>query len=774
MIDALELGRPPPLLTLPRRVAFAPLLSFGLLGLLLLSLVFAQRTLESSADESGHTAELRLRIRGVLTSLLDAETGQRGYLLTGDVAYLDPYLRAEGDVPRAIASVDELVAPSELEAARVDTVRRLADHKLAELGQTVVLARSGERERALDIVRSDRGRHTMDELRDVLGAMEADETTRLAHRAAHTRRVGAMMLALSLFAMASLVATVVSYRSARTEAVRERRALAERASLTSQLESSEGRLRRLVDSGLLGVVFFDLEQGILGANDTFLAMTGYRREDVEAGRVELDALRADAPTGQRSARSLRERGVTPTYETRLRRRDGALVTVLAGAALFEGSKDRGVAYMIDITERRVAEDAVLRSARRLAALHALDRAILRADSVEALARAASERVGGILDGALVVVTRFDAARGEAEVLAWEGNPELLPPTRRLGVPPGFSEALAADGFVVRTHGEAHPLWDAGMPAERAACVASVPISAHGDVAGTLDVVGGPGCLFGPDARDVLVEVAAQISVALEQARLREQLRAHAADLEREVEARTAALRRANEDLEAFSYSVSHDLRAPLRGMQGYALALLEDFGPALDEGGRGYAERIAAAAARMETLIEDLLSFGRLSRAELASRPVALSKVVDDALLDMASDIERARAEVVVHREGMPTVRAHAPTVLLCVENLVANALKFVRPGERPHVEVRCEPSPDAPGRVRLVVEDRGIGIAPEHHERVFQVFERLHGRETYEGTGIGLAIVKRAAERMGGSVGVRSEPGRGSTFWIELPEEAS
>jgi signal transduction histidine kinase len=235
-------------------------------------------------------------------------------------------------------------------------------------------------------------------------------------------------------------------------------------------------------------------------------------------------------------------------------------------------------------------------------------------------------------------------------------------------------------------------------------------------------------------------------------------------LERRVEERTAQLAEANAALEAFAYTVSHDLRAPLRGIQGFAQALLEDYGERLDETGHEYTRRITAAAGRMEGLIQDLLAYSRVSRVQMEPQRVPLAPVLAEARAQVESASPGAHIRV---EEPLPVVWAHQATLVQVLANLLSNAVKFVPEGRAPDVRVRAE---SGNGRVRLWVEDNGIGIAPEHQERVFNVFERLHGGETYPGTGIGLAIVRKGMERMGGRAGVESRLDQGSRFWIELP----
>ena len=241
------------------------------------------------------------------------------------------------------------------------------------------------------------------------------------------------------------------------------------------------------------------------------------------------------------------------------------------------------------------------------------------------------------------------------------------------------------------------------------------------------------------------------------------------ELEQRVIERTADLAETNAELEAFSYTVSHDLRAPLRAMQGLAQALAEDYADKLDAHGQDYTQRLVRAAERMDELIQDLLAYSRLTRTALQPENVELNNVVLRAREQLAADIAKSGARLKV-KKPLPVVVAHPPTLAQVVTNLISNALKFVADGVRPEVIIHAERRGD---RVRLWVQDNGIGIEARYQERIFRVFERLHGIETYPGTGIGLAIVRKGVERMGGSAGVESTPGQGSRFWVELPAGA-
>jgi PAS domain S-box-containing protein len=239
------------------------------------------------------------------------------------------------------------------------------------------------------------------------------------------------------------------------------------------------------------------------------------------------------------------------------------------------------------------------------------------------------------------------------------------------------------------------------------------------------------------------------------------------ELESRVQKRTAALQESKEQMEAFSYTVAHDLRAPLRAMQGFAHALMDDYQPRLDQPAVDYLRRIMSSAERMDALIQDLLEYSRLSGSDLTFRAVPVEEAVQNALDRCREEIQRAGAEVRVQLEHT-AVKAHPATLENALSNLLANAVKFTKPNEKPLLSVRAMEQGET---VQISVQDNGIGIAPEHHGRIFRVFERLHAEHAYPGTGIGLAIVKKGVERMGGRVGLNSEPGEGSLFWIELPK---
>lgn len=302
--------------------------------------------------------------------------------------------------------------------------------------------------------------------------------------------------------------------------------------------------------------------------------------------------------------------------------------------------------------------------------------------------------------------------------------------------------------------------------------------------------------------DLLTTVGQYLATALDREntsrelhQAKEQLSDYAQHLEEKVQERTLRLEETISELETFSYTVAHDLKAPIRGMTAYCGILLEDFGPQLTPAANNIVQKLARTTRRMETLAQDLLAFSKVSRQEVRLSRVELEPMIEDLIAVRAASV----AEAITIQKPLPPILAQPELLEKVLSNLIDNAIKFVRPQTAPRITISCEPvegsspntragallfnSPRAvpsptggpaaksPRKyIRIWVVDEGIGIPPEIFHKIFGIFERGVTAEHYEGTGIGLAIVARATQRMGGTCGVESAPGKGSRFWIELP----
>ena len=247
-------------------------------------------------------------------------------------------------------------------------------------------------------------------------------------------------------------------------------------------------------------------------------------------------------------------------------------------------------------------------------------------------------------------------------------------------------------------------------------------------------------------------------------RAHEDLQRHAQQLEGVVAERTAKLRETIDELEAFSYSLSHDMRSPLQAIIGFCQIVEDDYAGELGENGCMLILRIRTAARRLDQLINDVLEYSRVTRESVQLHAVDVAAVVRQ-LVEENPALQPPTARITVEAPTLPVLGDDA-SLTQVIANLISNAVKFVAPGVAPEVTIRTEL---APGGVQLIVADNGVGFPPDVRDRMFGMFQRFHAEKRYQGTGIGLAIVRKAVERMGGLIRVESTPGKGSQFIITL-----
>jgi len=265
---------------------------------------------------------------------------------------------------------------------------------------------------------------------------------------------------------------------------------------------------------------------------------------------------------------------------------------------------------------------------------------------------------------------------------------------------------------------------------------------------------------------LFVDISARKKAEESLKKAQEQLREANGNLERAVEERTAQLHAANERLEELLYSIAHDLRSPLRSMQGFAQAFVDDYASALDDRAREYGRRMTSAAIFMDRMLKDLLELSRITKTDIRLEPVSLAEAWQSALVQQEDKIKITRATI--HSSpNMGQVMANPTLLVQILANLLGNTLKFGRKNVPPQVKFWAEQLDG--GMLGIFVEDNGIGIDDRFHDKVFRVFERLNGAD-YEGTGIGLAIARKAAERMKGHLDFTSTPGLGTKFRLTLP----
>jgi signal transduction histidine kinase len=405
-------------------------------------------------------------------------------------------------------------------------------------------------------------------------------------------------------------------------------------------------------------------------------------------------------------------------------------------------------------------------------LHDIDRDIAMARSLRAIVDTVLKHIRRLIPCWRANVILYEPDTDEIVVLASEANGETaVQPGMRFPAPAGWANRMLTEHYNIVE--DTHTLPEPISPVVRLAIAngtrsfISTSLLAEGNLIGALALGRRTPAAFAAEDIEIASDVANQLAIAIHQARLKEQIERYAAELEEKVAQRTAELRDINAELETFAYSVSHDLKAPLRGIDGYGRLLLQDYADKLDEDGRTFLYTIRSATQQMNQLIDDLLTYSRLERRAMTTGSLNPRLLVEMLIAERADELN---ARQVTPSVDIPcgTVTAEAEGLVEALRNLLENALKFTRDVPAPRIEIGGR---ETDKTCILWVRDNGIGFDMQYHDRIFEIFQRLHRAEDYPGTGIGLAIVRKVMQRMGGRVWAESTPGQGATFFLEVPK---
>ena len=554
-------------------------------------------------------------------------------------------------------------------------------------------------------------------------------------------------------------------------AEREVRAQAERKATQAALLSTTAELSTLFES--LDEVFFSVDvpedrliqvspaaTDVLGVTPKrLLADSDLWHEFLYPAELEnADALLVQVDS---------EESFTHSYETRTPKGEARWVEATLKPHLSDdGTLLRIDGIISDVTERHLAQHELAAKNEELKTLYRISELSLGAESLGEALDDILEEVSRATGCPIVSIERYDAERdamifmaSRGLTLPEDGAPLVIPVHKTLsGVAVQTRQPVIERDVRSKKRHASDVFHDLGVQTYMA-----FPMLIAGNAFGTLTLAHTEA--LEPD--QWVTRLATSLAQTI--AGLMERIEAGAALRESEAEFRTLAgqLQQANDELEAFAYSISHDLRTPLRTMTGFAHALMDTLGEDANQDAMNFARRIIVSGAWAENLISDLLNYSRLSFEALELQSVDLREVVDAVLDQVGPAMTEAQAEITVQEER-PTVVAQKTILIQVLSNLVTNAAKFVPEERSPEINIRCE---ERESRVRIWVEDNGIGVPDNQEERIFGVFERLDQSVERPGTGIGLAIVRRGMERIGGECGVERRS-VGSAFWVDIPRE--
>jgi PAS domain S-box-containing protein len=537
---------------------------------------------------------------------------------------------------------------------------------------------------------------------------------------------------------------------------------------------SEERYRTLVESAPEAILVMDADTGrFVDANENSLKLFRLEREELlKLGPVDLSPFTINGHNVRELAAAKIQQtlnGWAPVFEWVHRNSAGEDIPCEVRLMRLPGTRNLLRGSITDISERKRAEDALRQYVERLRIMQEIDRSILEAQSAEEIAGVALRRLRDLVPSERVTVALKGPAPDEATVLAVnvDGERTVEAGTRLPIEAYGDLSNLIAEKL---QRGETY-LLDALSVPDSAPAIRElrtkgrryyfiVPLLAHGELMGSLSLGADSPSDLTVEHLEIAREVADGLAIAVQQARLREQVGQHAAELEQRVDERTA-------ELEAFSYSVSHDLRTPLLTIDGFSRMLLDDYADQLDAEGQRLLKTICSNSQNMGRLIDDLLAFSRLGRQEMRPAEIKMSELAAAICAELTATAPGRKLQF--NLQPLPPARGDQSMIRQVFVNLLSNAIKFTGPEEAAVIEVGAE---EEENHIVYYVKDNGVGFEMKYADKLFGVFERLHSDDEFAGTGVGLALVQRILHRHGGRVWAEGKVGEGATVYFTLPRK--
>lgn len=543
--------------------------------------------------------------------------------------------------------------------------------------------------------------------------------------------------------------------------------ITDRKELEKRQSESDRLFRNVVNSIIDALVITDLQGKVLDVNDEFERLTGYKRREVYGKEIPYPWVSEDDLSNYlRWLKKLRENNYIKDFDTNWIRKDGSRIALSLSTTLLRNAIGKP-ALMVniarDISERQNAQRELKQQFQRLQVLYELTRALTETWDIQEIAERTYQQVKRVIPTDTFFIHLYEGTKNTLRpifvvnsVNGQKGVKELFESFVPLEEAAACAKVVASRESVLelRPGGvkESHHL-PSGNKQKPSASLMYVPMFSKDRIIGILSVQSYQPQAYSTDRLALLESVASVAAIAIEKVKLYQETIAKS----QEIEAR-------NKELDDFTYVVSHDLKEPLISVEGYTKILRKEYDQTFDETGRQFLRSILEACAHMKKLIEDLLQLSRVGKLAEMKHDVDLAWLIAEVIEELRFTIQERKAEIKI-AEDLPKVVSVEPYLKIVYRNLISNAIKFCDKAV-PVVEigVRKEDSPV------FFVKDNGIGISQEYFGKIFMIFQRLHKREEYDGTGAGLTISKKIIEVHGGRIWVESVPGVGSTFCFTLP----
>jgi PAS domain S-box-containing protein len=546
-----------------------------------------------------------------------------------------------------------------------------------------------------------------------------------------------------------------------------------------ELYETNEYLEKLLNYGNTPIIVWNAEYKIIRFNRAFETLTGRPETDVLGKSLDILFPPALINSSMELIRETFEGERMDASEISILHSDGSVRLLLWNSANIM-SKD-GKMYLAtigqgyDITERQKAQASLHRTADRLKNLHALDTAILESvDSTDEIAGKSLQHLWKLLQSKSTSISIIDLVKKQVQLFESDANGKQIVREAKY-----ITDETIAD-LKIMLQGKIEIIDDISKVNSTPATASilnkkgiqsfiNIPLLSVKDFYGILNIGWENPRTITPEETDIASEVASQITIALEKASLLKKIRLHAADLEERVTERTAQYEAANKELETFSYSVSHDLRAPLRHISGFIGLFLEHNSTHLTEEELGYLAVVTKSAEDMGALIDALLAFSRLNRSDLKKTTINTIEIIDQGLQLFTEDIRTRGIEMKIG--PLPQTYADVQLIRQVWINLISNAIKYTGKKDKAVIEIGSFVEKD---KTNFFIKDNGAGFDMKYSDKLFGLFQRLHIQKDFDGIGIGLANINRIIKRHGGQCWAEGEMDKGATFYFSLPMEKS
>jgi PAS domain S-box-containing protein len=680
-----------------------------------------------------HTHQVLYQAEELLSITSDFESGSRGYIITGDTSYLLKHAIAKENIDDHLIKLKELTKDDPLEKARIDSLSLLINKRINFSWNTIQLRSEKGEEAAKQLIATREGKDYMDQIRKIIAEIRDAENILLVQRnEANDKSMVVFTRSFYGLLISAFIFLVVIFFVVRQNFIKRKK-------IEGELKESNEKFLALFYGSPVAMIIRDIKDGkIIDINQEYERLLGYKKEQIQ-GKTSFEVgMVTDKQVGDQIRTAVAAKKFLKNIETSLINTEKEIINVLISVEHIRiGERECILSALLDITERKRAEEQVRLMNEELER-RVIEKTKEVIDQEERYRFALDNMIEGIQiidrDWRYVYLNNSAASHGDSSKKEMLGHTmmEKYPGIENTEIFQALRKCMEEGSS---HHMENEFTYSDGTTRCFEFSIQSVP---EGLLILSMDV---------NDRK----EAEREISMLNE-------------SLERKVMERTLQYEAVNKELEAFSYSVSHDLRAPLRAVGGYAKMLEEDYGNSLDAEGKRLLGEVQINAGRMGLLIDDLLAFSRMGKKAIRRSLVDMSELTNAAAVESRKSFS-TNAKIVINQ--LHPVMADHSLMMQVMTNLLSNGIKYTSRAPNPMVEVSSE---QKNGKVVYSVKDNGAGFDMQYAHKLFGVFQRLHTTDEFDGTGVGLAIVQRIINKHGGMVWAEATVDKGATFYFSLP----